>query len=258
MREVAIIGCGPAGLLAAHAVTLAGLEPVVFSKDAEPSPRAAATFLHRAIPELTRDFPDDYIRFIKRGDAHGYAQKVYGDPEAPTSWAKFGEQAQPAWQLSPVYADLWDRYGGEVRECEITARRAVALAEDFPAVINTAPAPAICFGDCDFPSRQIWIREGAEIGTPRNSMVYSGSPLDAWYRSSDLFGVESAEYGHFVRDARRGMKVLPTNCRCHPTIIRAGRWGTWRPGVLLHQAYEVAEANAANLNAEYERSGRRA
>lgn len=80
----------------------------------------------------------------------------------------------------------------------------------------------------------------------RNSMVYNGDPRVAWYRSSDLFGVKSTEFASAPpllagQKLREGMKVLPTDCDCFPNIVRAGRWGRWKPGVLLHHAFETAQ-----------------
>lgn len=114
-REVAIIGCGPAGLLAAHAAVLCDYAPTVLAARVEPSPTAPAVFIHRPIPDLCSAEPDAVVRFVKRGTSHGYAQKVYGDPEHPTSWEKFGAEAMPAWALAPVYGELWHLYSGAVR-----------------------------------------------------------------------------------------------------------------------------------------------
>jgi hypothetical protein len=38
----------------------------------------------------------------------------------------------------------------------------------------------------------------------------------------------------------RVRKPLETDCTCWPKVVRAGRFGQWRKGVLTHHAYEMA------------------
>jgi hypothetical protein len=236
-KRVAVIGCGPAGLLAAHAAVLKGYEPTIFSKEVKPSPNARATYLHRAIPDITSGTPDGYVDFQKVGPEWGYAKKVYGTEFQRTSWSKFAEGEAPAWALAPAYETLWALYQGLIQEVEVSYGIASALKEDFPTVINAAPLPALCEGSCSFPGRPIWIRHEAMDCQPM-TMVYNGSPLYAWYRASNIFGIEAKEFSHPVPNASEGLKVLPTDCECHNDILRVGRWGTWKPGVLVHHAFE--------------------
>jgi len=239
-REVAIIGCGPAGLLAAHAAVLADYHPVIYSLRAERSPIPPAVMIHAAIPEVSESEPDARVMFTKLGDGHGYAAKVYGDPEHPTSWEKFTDGSRAAWALAPIYGRLWHLYRDLVKECEITPARARGLQREFATVINTAPLPSLCEGGHTFPSRPIWIKDHAPRWLPRDTMVYNGDERYDWYRASDFFGVRSTEYATPMAGARKGVKVQPTSCDCHPGMVRAGRWGTWQPGVLLHHAFDVA------------------
>lgn len=243
MTDVAIIGCGPAGLLAAHAVEQAGGHPVIYSKQASPSPTARGVFLHRAIPELTREQHDAMISIVGLGSSRGYANKVYGDPDAPTSFNTYTNRYVEGWALAPVYQALWDRYGERVVEVEISATGARQLVELYDIVINTAPASALCQlpGRHAFPRRRIWVRPGCPAGMTEQTVLYNGDPAFPWYRSHRLFGVEATEYSWWQATAREGMKVMPTTCDCQPKIVRAGRWGRWEPGVLLHHAYEEAQ-----------------
>src|SRR4051794_36471109 len=108
--DVAVLGCGPAGLLSAHAAILGGCDVLVYSIK-QKSPMNGAQYLHSPIPELTSQDPDAIIRYAKVGTRAGYATKVYGHPEAPCSWDKFEEGPRPAWSLSDSYEELWSRYG---------------------------------------------------------------------------------------------------------------------------------------------------
>jgi threonine dehydrogenase-like Zn-dependent dehydrogenase len=241
-REVAIIGCGPAGLLAAHAAVLADYSPVIYSKEANPSPIHPAVYLHQAIPDVSGEA--DVMTIAKWGSARGYAERVYGDPDRPVSFAFLATGGHDAWPLAPIYKHLWRLYSGAVREAEIGPEEAVALDWSYRTVINTAPASALCHAGHEFPSRPIWIEDGAPAYVRQNTMLYNGfsgfSP--DWYRASDCFGVRSTEYAHRRANAREGVKVAGagTDCDCHSTIIRVGRWAEWTPGVLLHHAFSKA------------------
>ena len=261
-QEICIIGCGPAGLLAAHAAVRAGYTPVIISAKAEPSPTAKAVFVHRAIPEMTSTEPDSYITMRKLGDGDGYAAKVYGDPEHPCSWDKFAVGGFPAWKLETMYRRLWASYRGAIREAVVTPTALGDIARGYPYVINTAPARDLCLRpeDHTFPVRETLVTPHAPLPVVPNEMVYNGVPTVPWMRASDLFGVRSTEYPASAADvvpgladrARPGIKVLPTTCNCHPQVVRAGRWGKWMPGVLLHHAFERVEA-ILGLDAEVER-----
>lgn len=257
---VVILGAGPAGLLAAHAVVLAGGEPVIFSapgEDGTPvkSELSGAIFLHEPIPDLTSANPDGLIRFVKVGTREGYALKVYGSRFAPCSWDRFDEGERVAWALQPVYEDLWDRYSGNIVPIRLDHELAQALVADFPSIVSTVPAPAICETKADgnkrhsFASRPIWIADGVTAATlamkdvmkADNLIAYDGThpQFTTRYRASIIFGHESTEFAGETPDARIGMKVMrPTECDCHPEIVRAGRWGEWKPGVLAHHAFQ--------------------
>jgi hypothetical protein len=245
--RVAVLGCGPAGLLAAHAVALAGHEPLIISARAVKSEIPGAVYLHKPIPDLTSNDPDAMIQFVKRGTREGYAYKVYGSRYADCSWDRFDEGEQPAWVLQSVYDDLWDRYGDQIAEQEIDHEAARMLAETFPLVVSTIPAFALCQSDeHSFRSRTIWINkraqpECADHGDP--VIIYDGRIGSGCehYRTSLIFGHGATEYGvsQPMFDCVRGTKPLGTDCDCLPEVLRVGRFGTWRPGVLAHQAFEV-------------------
>jgi hypothetical protein len=260
---VVVLGAGPAGLLAAHAVALAGGDPVIFSAPDDAgapvkSELSGAIFLHEPIPDVTTAAPDGLIHFAKVGSREAYAWKVYGSRFAPCSWDKFDEGDRPAWALQPVYDDLWKRYSDKIVPLKLDHESVKELIENFPSIVSTIPAPALCKVREDgrkshsFASRTIWITDVASDAThvmrdisrsqtgADSVIVYDGIAGAAYsrYRSSIIFGNESTEYADEYPGARTGMKVMrPTECSCHPEIVRAGRWGKWTPGVLVHHAF---------------------
>lgn len=248
-ETIAILGAGPAGLLAAHAVALAGRRPVVFSApgpegEVTKSEIGAATYLHEPIPDLTTAEPDAMVRFVKVGSGAGYALKVYGDKGHPCSWPKFKEGQYPAWDLQSVYDDLWRLYSDIFVPADVNATLARDLIDTFPLVISSIPGRALCEDPTHmFPSRTVWVKDEAMsmcemYGDP--VIVYDGrvGAIGDRFRSSLIFGRASTEYARHVLGAREGIKVLATDCNCLSEIVRVGRWGEWKPGVLTHHAFK--------------------
>lgn len=264
---VVVLGAGPAGLLAAHAVALAGGEPVIFSAPGEDgqavkSPMNGAIYLHEAIPDATTAKPDGMIRFAKVGKREDYALKLYGSRYAPCSWDKFDEGDYPAWALQPVYDDLWNRYSGNIVPITLDRELIQALIADFPSIVSTVPAHVLCEKNEDgttihpFERKSIWVtptasdatRTMAAVAEVDNIIVYDGTnwqqSIAGRYRSSIIFGTESTEFSRWEPELNRygavhGMKITrATSCDCCPEIVRAGRWGSWTPGVLVHHAFK--------------------
>src|SRR5262245_15995908 len=91
--RVVVLGCGPAGLLAAHAASLYGCDVRILSIR-QPSIISGAQFLHEHIPGVTGDI-DGHVLFMKAGTAGGYAKKVYGNSRIPTSWDLWEPESRP-------------------------------------------------------------------------------------------------------------------------------------------------------------------
>lgn len=258
--KVAVLGCGPAGLLAAEAIVQAGHTPIILSHKVK-SEMFGAMYLHEAIPQLTDASPDYEIMIIKVGTRAGYAKLVYGDPDHSVSWDKFTDGSTPGWNLKAAYDELWNRFQGDIREVDLDPIETVAaIQENYPVVISTVPRKAMCFSpEHVFEEQEIWIQHGPgqdliEGVNDDDMMYYNGYPPDGsvqgmigpdWYRFSQLDRYQAWEYSRKPSSSTmpdwqtlsHGGKPTRTNCSCWPEFYRVGRFGCWDKHQLTHHAY---------------------
>lgn len=264
MKPVAILGAGPAGLMAAHAVALTGRPIAIITKgkDGEPvkSRLGGAQFLHVPIPNINEDTPDTMVGYATMGTPDGYRRKVYGS--VSTEVVPFVSmenivdiEEQPAWNLQATYDRLWSILGGGSVNVEDVSVKWLdeALEKDwFQTIFSTVPAPTICrthAGLSDsyphtFVSQRIHIlNEALWEPLPDNYVLYNGASEPSWYRCSKLFGYGSTEWsdnGPVPPGAQlvSASKPIKTNCNCFKDQVhRLGRNGTWTKGVLTHDAF---------------------
>ncbi len=246
--KVAILGCGPAGLLAAHRAIQEGHAVQIYSVK-RPSKIGGAQYLHEAIPELTDAEPDLTLRYIKLGQSVGYALKVYGSEDAPVSWEAYQEGDAPAWRMEEAYSILWNMYSRLVTDVPVGAHFVKQLVQsgEYDHVVSTIPASAICENhEHRFEKQDIALVPSARIEA-RNVVVYNGQETEPWYRTSNIGGHQWTEYACHPGqpspwllhdDYRPGWKPLSTDCDCCPGVARMGRFGRWQKGQLVHHAYE--------------------
>lgn len=231
-----ILGCGPAGLMAAQACHLKGIEFDIFSIK-QKSPIFGAQFLHEPIPGMTAE--PAQIVFHKVGTREGYATKVYGDPTAPCSWDEYEDGIRPGWSLMEVYNDLWEKFEDKINDLKINQATLSSLEErEADLYISAIPATTLCGHKHRFAFKNIWVERYATGIGSENTVVYNGHTTDPWYRSCQLFGDSSTEYSDPREgDAFQGVKPLWTDCHCRDMWRRVGRFGKWKKGVLTHHAF---------------------
>jgi hypothetical protein len=250
MIKVVVLGCGPAGLLAAHAATLLGADVKIYSKP-EKSQIFGAQFIHRAIPEIK--VPSRRIQFLKTGTGDVYAEKVYGDRLEPTSWDKYEEGDHAGWSMRAVYDILWARYEHlivpQVLDSDVLGW--IEQYDDADCLITSIPAPVLCMspdGASEHTFMSVPMAVVSDWPWPldeTDTVVYNGETKDAWCRASCFDGHSSVEYGQIVPAGlkgpiRRGFKPMWTDCDCRPQWLRVGRFGKWKRGTLSHTAFEEA------------------
>jgi hypothetical protein len=197
MSDVAILGCGPAGLFAAWAVEEAGHTPFIYSKKVK-SEMFGAMYLHKKIPGLTRPENEFTIDIVKTGTREGYAYNVYGDRNHACSWDKFAGGPTPAWDLKAVYDRAWTAYEGEITDKKISRGLMREILNHFPLVLSSIPAPALCYQAHSFLSQEIWVEHGPAVDAIEDvndgdMMYYNGVPWDGSFRSSPEENIDSDE-----------------------------------------------------------------
>lgn len=251
--NIAVLGSGPAGLLAAEACKKSGHKVIIFTKDSKPSVISGAQYIHEAIPGITSEDPDGEVRFHKVGTGADYANKVYGRSDAPTSWTIFPEGIFPIWNMGHIYKHLFRYWKRSMKYINLDARSLDGLeasSDTFPLIISAIPAPVLCHDRThQFPSVRVMFapHNFYDPNLGDNYIYYSGDPVDPWYRSSFIFGTGWWEFGY--KEGRRmmlsrhhegifeGIKPLDTTCTCRPRIVRVGRFGEWKKGRLVHHAF---------------------
>lgn len=241
--RAAVLGCGPAGLMAAHACFRQDAEPVIFSIKRK-SPIGGAQYLHHRIPGLTNHEPDGTVNFVKYGSERVYARKVYGDEHAVTSWRNYEEGPHKVWNLREAYEKLWTIYSDLILDGPVTDRLLAELPGRYDLVFSTIPRPVLCTNpEHQFRQQEVWIAYYADPIMQNNTIVYDGTHHEAWYRQSLLFGWRSTEWS-FKPDNIDTMlvkKPLATDCDCQDRIYKLGRYGRWDKPVLAHHAFFDAE-----------------
>lgn len=255
--KLAVLGCGPAGLLAAHGFSRGaarnGLESEVRVYSAKrKSPLYGCQYLHRDIPGL--DLRSQPVAYRLTGSISDYRRKVYGIEDVAVSPGIL-ETDHTAWDIRQAYDRLWDQYEPAIEDYYLSPGswrllRARLEDEGF-AVVSTVPAPVLCTDQgCTFTSETVWaMGDAPEVQRfarlprqlPEGTILCSGQPNDEWYRVSHVFGhhtVEWPEQAAPPRGASRVTKPIRTTCACNPTVRRSGRYATWTKGILSHEAYE--------------------
>lgn len=251
--KVIVLGCGPAGLLAAYAVTLAnGYSPVIVSNKRK-SEMFGAQYLHEPIPGLTE--VSAQIDYQLRGTAEEYRRKVYGQAWSGTvSPEEYGDKPHVGYDLRHVYNSLWEKFHDSIIHVKLRSGQdmhGIIEGVNPEHIISTLPAPALCIKQDEhvFRVQQVWaVGDAPERGifcpvkeAPANSIICSGERDVSWYRTANIFGYRTCEWPFGTKPPLPGIsavrKPLSTTCSCWQRVARMGRYGRWQKGVLAHSAY---------------------
>jgi hypothetical protein len=275
--RVGILGCGPAGLAAAHAAAIAGYEPVIFSRKIK-STLYGSQYLHAPIPGMT-SLPPVEVRYRLLGQYSDYQAKVYGKPMPMVSdeedeFRQSGSVVRPAWDIRQTYDALWNTYEPYIQDLEFGRFRDTSYVLHgmgrMVKVYSTIPRTLLCLYQLQhsFNHATAWVAgEAPDLGiefdfrfmdqrtgkaNPSNTIYYDARAHWPWYKVSDTFGHKTIEWPGYLEKpadyptASLVRKPLGTDCDCWPQITKLGRYGAWDRSQLVHHAFgRVAEDLAA-------------
>lgn len=239
--KVAVIGCGPAGLAAAHAAVGRKAEVVVFAPKSK-TPQYGPLLIQRPIPGINTNHPDGTIhQIVIGGSITDYRYKLYGDINIGIN----GDILQPcyhAWKHRETYDKLWDMYESIIESWILSPSELGYLHQSFDFVVSTANASTLCRNRQNhvFSSKPVAVTpETSYPDQPDNTIIFNANPEAPWVRSSRVFGVPVTEWPvkNAPSRARTIWKPIATNCDCYPNVLRTGRFGAYRNETWIDTAY---------------------
>lgn len=258
--KVAVLGCGPAGLVATHAAVEAGADVRVFSK-LRKSELFGAQYLHEPIPGFDPG-PSQRINYALLGTIDDYRRKVYGPTYdgsvSPGSLAP----GHLAYDIRHTYDQLWAAYSSLITRAVVNPLWLSRAYGRFDVVLNTIPLPSLCDSRRHrFDGQSIWALGDAPsrgqhvprpYGIEEGDVICNGLPDPPWYRASLIFGHATIEWSYGGANSSPDFaavvwKPIWNNCDCWPWVTMLGRYGRWQKGVLVHHTYQETVKCLANL-----------
>lgn len=256
-NKVAVLGCGPAGIFATHALIRKGYDVTIYSK-CRKSEMYGAQYLHAPIPLLTPsdEEPVD-LQYKLEGSAAEYREKVYGSIPVKVSPEALTMHHQ-AWDIRAAYDAGWNMYSSIVTDTLITPEWMTSGELDqYGTVVSSVPLPTLCEAKDahEFHAARIWAmgdapRRGqyAPYRPPVATVECDGTRDRGWYRASNIHGHVTVEWPYAKKPPLPGVaeviKPIYSTCDCYMRkpwrFVKVGRYGVWSKGVLSHQAYTTA------------------
>jgi hypothetical protein len=251
-KRCAILGCGPSGLMVAHAAAMSGWDFRIYSKKRK-SRLFGAQYLHEPIPGMT-DGSAALVEYHLEGTPEEYRRKVYGDAWDGTVSPEDLAESHYAWDIRATYDKMYAAYEDEIVDCKITKewqlpRPGGRINADI--VISTVPRTIWAEPGDQFLSQKVWaIGDAPELGqeTPfrpaDNTVLCDGTKDVGWYRASNIFGHCTIEWPERTRPSLEGVslveKPLTHNSTAASDFIHLGRYGAWQKGVLTTDVFNMA------------------
>lgn len=262
-KRALILGCGPSGLFAAHALEENGWDIRIYSKKRK-SHIYGAQYLHSPIPGLTPEGIEPiWVKYILNGSAEVYREKVYGAMPVNTSVEALDTEHM-AWDLRATYDAAWERWSERVIPVQVdrsfmgaplSPGEDASLTIDYrrwDVVLSSIPLNQICYRNHQFHSAEVWaLGDAPDRGQlapyrpAENTVECNGTFDSAWYRASNVYGHVTMEWPGNRKPPLQGVaavtKPIYTDCDCYgKNVIHIGRYGSWKKSVLTHHAYTQA------------------
>lgn len=251
MKSVAIFGCGPSGLMAAHAAEMLGWNFEVFSKKRK-SFLFGSQYLHKPIPGMT-ECHAAVVEYHLEGTPQEYRRKVYGESWDGTVSPEDLENDHYAWDIRQTYDKMYDAYEDNIHDCEVDSSwlQDRKWQKRFDLVISTLPRKVWAQPGDQFLSSSVWAYGDApELGqvTPFRpkefTVICDGTKDVGWYRASNIFGYCTIEWPENNKPPLRGVslveKPLSHNSTAANDFVHLGRYGAWQKGILTTDVFDRA------------------
>lgn len=259
--RIAILGCGPSGLMAAHAARLNGCQFSIFSKKRK-SYLFGSQYLHEPIPGISDEEAFAEVLYQTNGSPVEYRRKVHGDAWDGVVSPEDFEEHHLAWNIRDAYEKLWQMYGQCVDDFDIRPMAGLTVFEhtsmelnlsEFDLIVSTVPRMLWQTPGDQFISSKGWaLGDAPEHGvfvpyrTPRDNMIIcDGTKDQAYSRLSRVFGYTTVEWPHHVKPPLPGVSEVVKPLRFiagpseNPTQdwLHVGRYGKWQKGILVTDAF---------------------
>lgn len=271
--DVAILGAGLDGLLAAWAVSNNGYTPAIFDtdEDGENYYSHNAQYLRQPIPGLTDNIssekittspniPAPYSTPELKKFAINYHRKVYNENDFDT-FARRYELAEYndacsiddelcCYSVEDVFDELWDYYDERVQIQWLSSQWYVdtKFRCDYDLVINTLPMPRWCKGFSTtghkFPSIYYWSSNEAPFGPLKSGTILLTSNHDqVHYLQANLFGHWTVHWPERSKPPIPGIekmcRPLGKDCTCDKVLdfVNIGQLANWDHTIPIHNSY---------------------
>lgn len=249
MKKIAILGCGPAGLLAAHASAINGCDFQIFSKKRQ-SPLFGCQYLHAPVIGITTE--PERVRYSLVGSVDGYRRKVYGSDSVAEVSPESLSKDHDAYDIRSAYQELWRRYSDQIVNLEIYGLKDLQQfirLEKYDEIISTIPRKVWKEPGDEFLSQKVWaIGDAPELDQEAPfrpaedfTVICDGTTDVGWYRLSQVFGYATVEWPERRRPPLQNAVLVekPIDCisKGAPDFHHLGRYGEWKKGVLTTDAF---------------------
>lgn len=265
--RVAILGCGPTGLLAAHACAQNGVEFHIYSKKRK-SFLFGSQYLHNPIPGLDVG-PGEPVKYVTIGTPDEYRRKTHGKYWDGIVAPEDFQTDHTAWNIRHAYDLLWQRYSRYIMSYEMervfdtspfySTERDLRL-DLCDLVISTVPRTIWKVQGEEFVYSEGWAAGDApEHGMfvpydcEDNTIICDGTPYRSWNRLSKVFGYTTVEWPNSfeqkppIENVSKITKPLryESHGRHNPANaenwLHVGRYGKWQKGVVVTDAYDEVD-----------------
>ena len=279
--RVAILGCGPTGLFAAHACAEAKIRFDIFSKKRK-SELFGSQYLHEPVPGIMDYTEGEQVRYVNIGTPEQYRRKTHGKYWDGIIAPEDFETEHIAWNIREAYDRLWRAYADQIHDYEISTRFdaegkidfdrkhpywRVAYdldINDYDLVVSTVP-------------RNIWATEREEyiystgwaLGDAPEKGIFvpiqatdmtiecNGDPGVPYNRLSKVFGYTTMEWpahspkpdgaSMLIKPLKYKKPILDVNPADDERWLHVGRYGQWQKGIVTTDAYKSVSRQLAKL-----------